>query len=152
MTRVSKSIFVLDKINSQILYDYIDLCFFDFTTFKIHTNFLCCFDDNYESVQPFELFSDNNKFLKDNLSNWLCELSLSYIKQSGIDFTKIRLYSVECIKSIGEIKIKNTKTVTVIFHFNDKNDGYVTTHQTRDKIFSYVVDDSKYIVMVYESL
>lgn len=41
---------------------------------------------------------------------------------SGIDCHKLRLYTIECIRSSEEV-IKNADTV--VFHFNERRSGYV---------------------------
>lgn len=150
MSRVSKSIFVLNEKESEILYDYIDLCFIDMNTYKKGSgksllDCLCCWK-NYESVLPF---SPKDTFFKDKLTKWVYDLSFSYIRMSGIDCSKLRLYMIECIRSSEEIIIENSKNATVVFNFNDKRNGYVTTHKDE---CSYSVDERKYIVVVFERL
>lgn len=153
MSRVSQSIFSLEEKQSDILFEYIDLCFLDYKTYKYSYNsstsllncIFCC-RDNSESVLSF---SPKDMFFKDKLSQWVYDLSLSYIRQSGIDFVKLRLYTIECIRSSEKIVIENNKAATVIFHFTNKSNGYVTTHKNN---LSYLTDDTKYIVVVFESV
>jgi hypothetical protein len=149
MSRVSKSIFVLTEKQSEILYDYIDLCFLDnLNTYKNNSVFgCCCCQNDTESVFPFSL---KDKYFKDNLTKWVYELSMSYIRQSGIECINLRLYTIECIRAYEQIIIKNNKTTTVVFHFNDKHNGYITTHDTRKDGLNYSTDERKYIVVVYE--
>lgn len=150
MSRVSQSIFVLEEKKSQILFEYCDLCFLDMKSYKLSSssllNCLCCCQNDIESVLPF---SPKDMFFRDKLTQWVYDLSLSYIRMSGIDCVKLRLYSIECIRSSEEIVIENNKAATVIFHFNDRNNCYVTTHKNS---FNYSGDDRKYIVVVFERL
>lgn len=154
MSRVSKSIFVLEEKQSEILFEYIDLCFLDVNTYKLSSissstsllSCLCCCRDIKDSIFPF---SPKDMFFRDKLTQWIYDLSLSYIRMSGIDCVKLRLYSIECIRSSEEVIIDNNKAATVVFHFNDRRSGYVTTHKDR---MSYSVDDRKYIVTVFEKL
>lgn len=147
-----QSIFVLDINQSDILFEYIDFCFLDINTYKINCahslfNLLCCSSYYSESVIPF---SQKDMFFKDKFTQWIYDLSLSYIRMSGIDCHKLRLYTIECIRSSEKILIENSKAATVIFHFNDKRrTGYVTTHKNN---LSYTSDDQKYIVAVFERL
>jgi hypothetical protein len=147
MSRVSKGIFGLSSQCSQILFDYIDLCFFDIKTYKMSL-FDCmnCCKNNSEYVMPF---STKDLFFRDKLTMWVYEMSMSYIRQSGIDCNKIRLYTIECIRTTDRVLIENSKDVTVIYHFSDKHNGYVTTH--KDKL-NFMGDDNKYIVAVFERI
>lgn len=149
MSRVSKGIFVLDEKESEILFEYIDLCFLDVKTYISSSKsnsllecFCCC--RPVESVLPF---TPKDMFFRDKLTQWVYDLSISYIRQSGIDCNKLRLYMIECIRSSEDIVIENNKDATVVFHFNEKRSGYVTTH--KDKL-NYSTDDRKYIVVVFE--
>lgn len=148
MSRVSKGIFVLDEKESEILFEYIDLCFLDVKTYISSSRSICLFDcccaRNSESVLPF---TPKDMFFKDKLTQWVYDLSISYIRQSGIDCNKLRLYMIECIRSSEDIVIENNKDATVVFHFNEKRSGYVTTH--KDKL-NYSTDARKYIVVVFE--
>jgi hypothetical protein len=149
MSKVSKSIFVLKEKQSEIIHDYLDLCFIDkIDTYKTSLLSCCCCENDKESVMPF---SSKDKYFKDNLTKWVYDLSMSYIRKSGIDCTKLRLYTIECIRSPNPIIIKNSKEATVIFHFTDKYNGYVTTHDTHNGILNYSSDERKYIVVVYEA-
>ncbi len=146
MSRVSKSIFTLTQNYCHILCEYIDLCFLDIKTYKMSLfDCLNCCKDNSEYVMPF---SPTDMFFKDKLTLWIYEMSMSYIRQSGIDCAKLRLYSIECIRNgNNDIIIKNCKDATVIFHFSDKYNGYITTH--KDKL-DFSGDENKYIVVVFE--
>lgn len=150
-SRLSQSIFVLDDKHSNILFDYIDFCFLDINKYNISytqslLNLLCCSVDNSESVLPF---SPKDMFFKDALTQWVYDLSLSYIRMSGIDCHKLRLYLIECIRSSEQIVIENSKAATVVFHFNKRNNGYVTTHKNN---LSHTSEDEKCIVVVFERL
>jgi hypothetical protein len=151
MSRVSQSIFVLEDRQSEILFDYVDLSFLDMKTYKIPSlfNFCCCLNE-YESVFPYSSNSKDIKDIKDKLTEWVYELSLSYIRQSGIDCHKLYLSTIECMRSSQEIILNNSKAATVVFHFNNKRDKcYVTTH--KDKL-NYSIDDKKYIIVIFERL
>ena len=146
MSKVSKSIFVLNNKESEILYDYIDLSFLQYIN-TYTTSFWCCFRETSESVFPFK---EKDTFFKDELTKWINERSLSYLKQSNVH-TNLHLNKIECVKSKDKITIKNSKNATVIFHFNDKENGYVTTHETLYSFLDYTSDDRKYIIVTYES-
>jgi hypothetical protein len=141
----SDSIFILNKDQSQIMYEYIDLSFFDS---KMYRNYLfdclnCCKD----SSEHILTFSPDDMFIKDKITEWVYEMSMSYIRQSGIDCAKLHLHSIECIRASDDILLKNKKDVTVIFHFNGKLSGYVTTHKNK---LDFSGTDKKYIVSVFE--
>jgi hypothetical protein len=94
-------------------------------------------------------FSPTDMFFKDKLTLWIYEMSMSYIRQSGIDCAKLRLHSIECIRCNDVINIENSKDATVIFHFSDKYNGYITTH--KDKL-NFNGDENKYIVVLFERI
>lgn len=113
MSRVSQSIFVLEEKQSEILFEYADLCFLDMNSYKTSSSLLscmCCCRSDIESVLPF---SPKDMFFRDKLTQWVYDLSLSYIRMSGIDCVKLRLYSIECIRSSEAIVIENNKALTV---------------------------------------
>ena len=115
MSRVSQSIFVLEEKQSEILFEYSDLRFLDMNSYKSSSSeslldCLCCFRNDIESVLPF---SPKDMFFRDKLTQWVYDLSLSYIRMSGIDCVKLRLYSIECIRSSETIVIENNKALTV---------------------------------------
>lgn len=143
------NIFVLNNKESEILYDYIDLSFLEHINTYTTSFWCCCEDNNIESVFPF---SKEDKFFKDVLSKWVNELSLSYLKQSNIHSINLRLNKIECIKSYDKITIKNSKNVSVIFHFNDKENGYVTIHENIKSFLNYLSDDRRYIVVTYDMI
>lgn len=150
---MSKGIFSLENKPCEILYDYIDLCFFeekkDFFDLCINLMKCFCLCNQKETIISF---SPTDMFFRDHITKWVYDLSMSYIRQSGIDFTKLRLYQIECIKSNHPIIIENSKAATVIFQFSKRNNCYITTHKTFNRNLEYHVDDKKYIVVVYESL
>lgn len=154
LSRLSHGIFDLDRDKSKILFDYIDFSFLDIKTYNISSQIFDCLnccknDENYESVIPF---SPKDLVFKDNVSEWLYDLSLYYIRMSGIDCSNLRIYSIEFIRSSGdlrEILIENSNAATVVFHFDDKSRCYVTTHKNK---FSYLAEDRKCIITVFERL
>ncbi len=144
MSRVSKSIFVLEDKYSEILFDYINLSFLDIHTYKSSSIFKCYCCEDFDSVI---VFSKTKREIKDQLTNWVYNLSISYLKQSGINADKMNISLIECIRADDSINLKNTKKATVIFHFNGRTGGYITTHEND---LNYLIDDRKYIVVTFE--
>lgn len=154
MTRVSKSIFTLEEKASELLYDYMSLVFLDKTIYKKKYSSCfswlfcceCCDRGTQESAICYfgkSNTNDNdiNKFIK-----WIIELSNRYLRLSNINTDKLTVNIIECIKTEDKILFENSNKATVIFHFNDNKNGYVTTHESN---LNFTTDDRKYIVVTF---
>jgi len=153
MSSVSKSIFVLEEKTSEILYDYISLVFTDKKIYKNKSNsFLLCsccnlFELPYESVVSYaNIYSNKNQ--TDKFTEWIIDLSKKYLTKSSVYSDKLTVYIIECINVIDEDKIliENMNKASVVFHFNDNKNGYVTTH---DSNLNFLVNDRKYIIVTF---
>lgn len=150
MSGVSKSIFVLDEKTSEFLYDYISLVFTDVYAYKIkktNSSFLSCFccENTYESIISY---SKNSKTKADKFVEWIINMSIRYLKMSNIKADNLSANIIECIKCDDKILIENSNKATVIFHFNDIKDGYVTSH---DSNINFSSNDKKYIVVTFNN-
>ena len=152
MSNVSKSIFVLEEKSSELLYDYISLVFTDKKIYKNSKSnsllCLCCsFEEPYEyAVSYANIYSDTNK--TDRFTEWIIDLSKRYLIKSCIDANKLSVYIIECINAIDESKIliENMNKASVVFHFNDNKNGYVTTHESN---LNFLANDRKFIVVTF---
>lgn len=153
MSSVSKSIFVLEEKTSEILYDYISLVFTDKKIYKNNSgSFLLCgccniCDYPYDSVVCYaNIYSNKNEM--DKFTEWIIDLSKRYLLKSFIDVNNLSVYIIECINTIDEDKIliENMNKASVVFHFNDNKNGYVTTH---DSNLNFLVNDRKYIIVTF---
>ena len=156
MSRVSKSIFVLEEKSSELLYDYISLVFTDKKIYKNTKSkslfsccsfFICC-KMPYDSIVSYANIY-NNKDKTDKFTQWIIDLSKIYLKKSFIDSDKLSVCIIECINASNEeekILFENSNIATVIYHFNDNKDGYVTTHESN---LNFLTNDRKYIVVTF---
>ena len=91
----------------------------------------------------------NNKDKTDKFTQWIIDLSKIYLKKSFIDSDKLSVCIIECINASNEeekILFENSNIATVIYHFNDNKDGYVTTHESN---LNFLTNDRKYIVVTF---
>jgi hypothetical protein len=156
MSSVSKSIFTLEEKNSELLCDYISLVF---TDKKINKNtktksfisccpfFICC-KMPYESIVSYaNIYNNNDK--TDKFTKWIIELSKTYLKRSFINPDKLSVCIIECINSSDEeekILFENSNVATVIYHFNENKEGYITTHESN---LNFLTNDRKYIIVTF---
>ena len=167
MSSVSKSIFVLEEKSSELLYDYICLMFTDKKLYKkskrsFFSCLMCCeiFEMPYDSVVSYANISCNTSDCSNNDNNdkndkndkfteWIIELSKKYLRKSFINTDKLSVYIIECINNDqdNKILIENVNEATVIFHFNDNKNSYVTTHESK---LNFLTNDIKYIVVTFK--
>jgi transcription elongation factor len=156
MSSVSKSIFVLEEKSSELLYDYISLMFTDKKLYKNTKSkqsffecLMCCeiFEMPYESVVSYaNIYNNEDKI--DKFTQWIIDISKKYLSNSFINSDNLSVYIIECINNKdNKILIENANTATVIFHFNDNKNGYVTTHESN---LNFLTNDRKYIIVTFK--
>lgn len=158
MSSLSKK-FILEENTSELLYDYISLVFLDKTIYKKRYrscfSFLSCFDS--KGFQDSAIcYSNSNKNLEDkNLEEnddtkkfikWIIDLSIKYLKISNINTDNLNVNIIECIRSEDKILFENSNKATIMFHFNNRKNGYVTCHESNLNI---TTNDRKYIVVTF---
>jgi hypothetical protein len=154
MSSVSKSIFVLEGKSSEFLYDYISLVFTDVYAYRVKKNSLsmstlfCCFccENSYDSVISYANTRSDTKV--DKFTKWIIDFSIRYLNMSHIKTDNLLTHTIECIDStkVDKILIQNSNKATVIYHFNDKTSGYITTHESS---INFLSSDQKYIVVTF---
>ena len=143
-----KSIFILkNTITSDIIQQYIDLSIQE--RGKGTGCFYWCFGISFNSAVCFTKSEEKNiKDSSDDILKWIYDLSIGYLRSSGVNDSNLSLSLIECINCDEPVLLRNSKYYNIIYHFNGKY-GYITTHTEN---LNYLVDDKKYILLSFDKV